>query len=74
MNVFCDRLKLGSTTAPDCLTSQNKGRYVSRKRAFFATLNNLALNAPGFNVQNFFLIPTIVHRFIRSPVRFMHHG
>ena len=27
MGVFCDRLRLGSTAALDCLTGQNKGRY-----------------------------------------------
>ena len=26
MGVFCDRLKLCSTAAPDCRTGQNKGR------------------------------------------------
>ena len=27
MGVFCDRLKLCSTAAPDCQTGQNKGIY-----------------------------------------------
>ena len=27
MDVFCDRLKLGSTAGLDCWTGQNKGRY-----------------------------------------------
>ena len=27
MGVFCDRLKLCSTAAPDCQTGQNKDRY-----------------------------------------------
>jgi hypothetical protein len=26
IGVFCDRLKLGSTAAPDCRIGQNKGR------------------------------------------------
>ena len=31
MGVFCDRLKLGSTAALDCLTGQNKGRCCEKE-------------------------------------------
>ena len=31
MGVFCDRVKLGSTAALDCLTGQNKGRYIKEE-------------------------------------------
>ena len=34
MGVFCDRLKLCSTAAPDCWTGQNKGRYCEQERSF----------------------------------------
>ena len=34
MGVFCDRLKLCSTAAPDCRTGQNKGRYHEQERSF----------------------------------------
>ena len=34
MGVFCDRLKLHSTAAPDCWTGQNKGRYPEEERSF----------------------------------------
>ena len=36
MGLFCDRLKLGSTAALDCLIGQNKGKYC-KKRAPIAT-------------------------------------
>ena len=36
MGVFCDKLKLGSTAALDCLTGQKK-RQISWKRNFIAT-------------------------------------
>ena len=41
MGVFCDRLKLCSTAAPDCQTGQNKGRYREQERSFL--LVSLAL-------------------------------
>ena len=34
MGVFCDRRKLCSTAAPDCLTGQNKGRYREQELSF----------------------------------------
>ena len=35
MVVLCDRLRLCSTTALDCRTGQNKGRYRKQERSFF---------------------------------------
>ena len=34
MGVFCDRLKLHSTAAPDCWIGQNKCRYREQERSF----------------------------------------
>ena len=34
MGVFCDKLKLCSTTALDCWTGQNKGRYRKQELSF----------------------------------------
>ena len=34
MDVFCERLKLGSTAALDCQTGQNKGRYCKKELSF----------------------------------------
>ena len=34
MDVFCDRLKLGSIAALDCQTGQNKGRYHEKELLF----------------------------------------
>ena len=34
MGVFCDRLKLCSTAAPDCRTGQKKGRYREQELSF----------------------------------------
>ena len=31
MGVFCDRIMLGSTTALDCQTVQNKGKYCKKE-------------------------------------------
>ena len=31
MNIFCDRLKFGSTAALDCHTGQNKDRYCKKE-------------------------------------------
>ena len=38
MGVFCDRLKLCSTAAPDCQTGQNKGRYRKQELSFLLIL------------------------------------
>ena len=38
MGVFCDRLKLCSTAAPDCWTGQNKGRYCKQELSFLLVL------------------------------------
>ena len=37
MNVYCDRLKLGSTAALNCQTGQNKGRYCKKELSFLLT-------------------------------------
>ena len=38
MGVFCDRLKLCSTVAPDCRTGQNTGRYRKHELSFLLLL------------------------------------
>ena len=38
MGVFCDRLNLCSTAAPNCRTSQNKGRYRKQELSFLLVL------------------------------------
>ena len=38
MDLFCDRLKLGSTAALDCRTGQNKGRYPEKELLFLLVL------------------------------------
>ena len=43
MGEFCDRLKFGSTAAPDCRTGQNKGRY--REKELLLLLVSLVLKS-----------------------------
>ena len=44
MRVFCERLKLGSTTALHCGTGQNKGRYCKNELLFLIALLHMTID------------------------------
>ena len=46
MGVFCDRLKLCSTAAPNCWTGQNKGRCREQELSFLLVLLTTTLENP----------------------------
>ena len=44
MGAFCDRLKLGSTVAPDRRSDQNKGRYHKKDLLFLLVFGGLTID------------------------------
>ena len=45
MGVFCDRLKLCSTAAPDCRTGQNKGSYCKQELSFLVVSLDISMTS-----------------------------
>ena len=61
MGVFCDRLKLCSTAAPDCWTGQNKGRYCKQELSFLLLLLLIAKLLRQVIGEKKYIIAIFVH-------------
>ena len=58
MDIFSDRLKLCSTTAPDCQTGQIKGRYCKHEHSFLL----VSLHSSVLSVLVLYLIDKRLNR------------